>query len=138
MAKKTGKMSKSAKAPAKAAAKAAPKAAKPAKITAASKRTKGELYGILGEHNGLSRKQVAGVFDTLSTVMAADLAKPGKDKPKMFVVPGLMKVTSRFKPAVGARKGIDPFTKQEKMFKAKPASTGIKIRPLKGLKEMVS
>lgn len=134
MAKKSGKSSKSAKAPAK----AAPKAAKPAKITAAAKRTKGELFAILGEHNGLSRKQVAGVFDTLSSVMAADLAKPSKDKPKVFVVPGLMKVTSRFKPATPARKGIDPFTKQEKMFKAKPASTAIKIRPLKGLKGMVS
>ncbi len=123
---KSSKSSKAAKAP------------KPPKITASAKRTKGELFKLLGDHNGLSRKQVAGVFDTLSQIMAADLAKPGKDKPKVFVVPGLMKVTSRFKPAVGARKGIDPFTKQEKMFKAKPASTGIKIRPLKGLKEMVS
>ncbi len=123
---KSSKASKSTKAP------------KLPKISASAKRTKGELFKLLGEHNGLSRKQVAGVFDTLSQIMAVDLAKPGKDKPKVFVVPGLMKVTSRFKPAVGARKGIDPFTKQEKMFKAKPASTGIKIRPLKGLKEMVS
>jgi hypothetical protein len=123
---KSSKASKSTKAP------------KLPKISASAKRTKGELFKLLGEHNGLSRKQVAGLFDTLSQVMAVDLAKPGKDKPKVFVVPGLMKVTSRFKPAVGARKGIDPFTKQEKMFKAKPASTGIKIRPLKGLKEMVS
>lgn len=123
---KTSKTTKTAKAP------------KPPKITAASKRTKGELFKLLADHNGLSRKQVAGVFDTLSQVMSVDLAKPGKDRPKVFVVPGLMKVTSRYKPAVGARKGIDPFTKQEKVFKAKPASTAIKIRPLKGLKEMVS
>jgi nucleoid DNA-binding protein len=128
---------------AKKAAKPAPKAAapkaapKPAKISAAAKRTKSELFGLIGEHVGISRKQVAGVFDVMGQVMAADLAKPGKDKPKMFVVPGLMKVMSRFKPAVPERKGIDPFTKTEKVFKAKPASTAIKIRPLKALKAMV-
>lgn len=128
-----------AKKAAKPAAKAAaPKAApKPVKITAAAKRSKSELYGIIGEHVGIARKQVAGVFDVMGQVMAADLAKPSKDKPKVFVVPGLMKVVSRFKPAVPARRGIDPFSKQEKEFKAKPASTAIKIRPLKALKAMV-
>ena len=39
-------------------------------------------------------------------------------------------------PATKARKGINPFTKEEVMFKAKPASTVIKVRPLKGLKNM--
>ncbi len=127
-----------AKKAAKPAPKAAPKAApKPTKITAAAKRTKSELFGLIGEHAGISRKQVASVFDVMGQVMAADLAKPGKDKPKVFVVPGLMKVMSRFKPAVPERKGIDPFSKTEKVFKAKPASTAIKIRPLKGLKAMV-
>lgn len=119
----------------KTAAKAAPK---PSKITASSKpRKKSELFNILAEHNGIKRKDVAGVFDTLGRIMAADLAKPAKDKPKVFVVPGLMKVKSVFKPAQPERRGIDPFTKQEKTFKAKPASTAIKIRPLKGLKSMV-
>lgn len=113
-------------------------AAKPAKITASAKpRKKTEIFTIIAEHNGLARKQVAGVFETLSAIMAADLAKPAKDKPKTFVVPGLMKVTSRFKPAVPKRRGIDPFTKMEKEFKAKSASTAIKIRPLKALKAMV-
>ncbi|MCC6950940.1 MAG: HU family DNA-binding protein [Phycisphaerales bacterium] len=124
-----------AKKTAKATTKAAPK---PAKITASSKpRKKSELFNMLAEHNGLKRKDVAGVFETLSKVMAADLAKPGADKPKIFVVPGLMKVKSIFKPATKERKGIDPFTKLEKVFKAKPASTAIRIRPLKGLKSMV-
>jgi nucleoid DNA-binding protein len=121
-------------------AKAAAKPAKAPKITAAAAgkpRKKSELFTLLAEHNGLARKQVAGIFDTLSNIMAADLAKPAADKPKIFVVPGLMKVTSRYKAAVPARKGIDPFTKTEKMFKAKPASTAIKIRPLKALKAMV-
>jgi len=126
---------------AKMAKKAAPKAAaapKPSKISPAGKqRTKGEVFRTIAEHTGLGRKDVAGVFDVMSRLMAADLAKPSKDKPKVFVVPGLMKVTSRYKPPSPERKGIDPFTKEERIFKAKPASTAIKIRPLKALKAMV-
>ena len=72
------------------------------------------------------------MFEALGKVMSVDLAKPSQDKPKVFQVPGLMKVTARYKPAQPARKGIDPFTKQEKMFKAKPASTQLKIRGAQG------
>lgn len=113
-------------------------AAKPMKLSASSKpRKKSELYNIIAEHTELSRKQVAMVFDTLGKVMAVDLAKPGADKPKIFVVPGMMKVQSVYKPAQKAREGKNPFTGEMQMFKAKPARTAIKIRPLKALKSMV-
>jgi hypothetical protein len=69
--------------------------------------------------------------------MAVDLSKPVKDRPKIFTVPGLMKVTARYKPPSPERRGIDPFTKEERTFKAKPASTQLKIRALKSLKSMV-
>ena len=52
-------------------------------------------------------------------------------------VPGLMRITVKRKPATKARKGINPFTKEEVMFKAKPARNVVKVRPLRGLKEMV-
>jgi hypothetical protein len=108
------------------------------KLTPAGKpRSKGEVYKILGEQTGMHRRDVASVFEALGKVMSVDLAKPAQDRPKVFQVPGLMKVTARYKPAQPARKGIDPFTKQEKMFKAKPASTQLKIRALKALKAMV-
>jgi len=55
-----------------------------------------------------------------------------------FVLPGLMKIQTVKKPAKKARKGINPFTKEEVMFKAKPASTTVKVRPLKKLKEMAN
>lgn len=114
------------------------KAAKPMKITPSAKpRKKSELYNILAEHAELSRKQVAAVFEALGKVMSVDLAKPTDGKPKVFVVPGMMKVQSVYKPATKAREGIDPFTKEKKMFKAKPASTRIRIRPLKALKSMI-
>lgn len=131
MAKKTAKKT------AKKAAKAAP-APKPVKITPSAKpRTKGEIYRTIAEHNGLARKQVVGVFETMAKMMSVDLAKPSPNKPKVFVVPGLMKVTAKFKPAVPARQGKNPFTGQMQMFKAKPASTSLKIRALRQLKQMV-
>lgn len=105
------------------------------KILAATKpRSKGEFYSTIAEHNELSRKQVAGIFETMSEILAADL---GKNGPGICNVAGLMKVTVVRKPATKARKGINPFTKQEVMFKAKPARNVIKVRPLKSLKSMV-
>lgn len=120
--------------------KTATKTAKaPAKISASSKqRTKSEVYTTIAEHTGLARKQVASVFETLGRVMAADLAKPGAERPKVFVVPGMMKVNAIYKPPTKATTRPNPFKPGEMMeVKAKPARTVIKIRPLKALKAMV-
>jgi hypothetical protein len=117
----------------------APAAKKPAKITQSSKpRKKSELFNLIADHTELSRKQVAGVFETLGSVMAADLAKPSDGKPRIFVVPGMMKVQSIYKPATKATTRPDPFNPGQMMnVKAKPARTVVKVRPLKGLKDMV-
>lgn len=118
--------------------KAPKKPAAPKKIAASSKmRKKSELYTLIGEHTELSRKQVASVFDTLGRCMTADLAKPTDGKPKVFAIPGLLKVTATYKPATKAREGINPFTGEKQMFKAKPAKTVIKARALKALKDAV-
>jgi nucleoid DNA-binding protein len=115
--------------------KAAAKAFKPTKLTAAAKpRSRGEFYTTIAEQTQLSRKQVASVFETMSKILSVDLGKGG---PGICNVAGLMKVTVVRKPATKARKGINPFTKQEVMFKAKPARNVIKVRPLKTLKSMV-
>ena len=60
----------------------------------------------------------------------------GKKGPGLFAVPGLMKIVVIQKPAVKARKGINPFTGEETTFKAKPARNVVKIAALKNLKEM--
>jgi len=105
------------------------------KVSAASKpRTKSQVFGEIAEHTDLSRKQVAEVFDLLGDMMQKDL----KGKPGQFNVAGLMKVTVQHKPAQRARKGINPFTGEETMFKAKPARNVVKVRPLKPLKDMVN
>ena len=86
------------------------------------------------DRTGLARKDVASVFDALGSLLAADLSKKG---PGAVQVPGLMKVIVKRMPATKARKGINPFTGQETMFKAKPARNVVKIRALKALKDSV-
>lgn len=96
--------------------------------------TKTEILTNIATETQLSRKQVASVFDALGTQIKTAVGKKG---PGIFAVPGLMKITVVSKPATKARKGINPFTKEEVMFKAKPARKVIKVRPLKALKDFV-
>jgi nucleoid DNA-binding protein len=96
--------------------------------------TKGEILMSVAEETGLSRKQVSSVFESLSAQIAKNLGKKG---PGIFVFPGLVKMTVVNKPATKARQGINPFTKEPTMIKAKPARKVIKVRPLKNLKDMV-
>jgi nucleoid DNA-binding protein len=102
--------------------------------TAAKPATKSEILTKVAESTELSRKQVALVFDALSEQIKFAVGKKG---PGVFAVPGLMKIQVIHKPATKARKGINPFTKEETMFKAKPARKVIKVRPLKALKDFV-
>ena len=102
------------------------KSAKPA--------TKSEILSNIAEATELSRKQVSAVFDALSCQIKAAVGKKG---PGVFALPGLMKIMVIQKPATPKRKGINPFTKQEQVFAAKPARKLIKVRPLKALKDMV-
>ena len=94
--------------------------------------TKSEVLNNIATATELSRKQVSAVFDALSEEIKNAVGKKGAG---LFVVPGLMKINVIQKPAVKARKGINPFTKMEQMFKAKPARKVIKVRPLKALKD---
>jgi nucleoid DNA-binding protein len=97
-------------------------------------RTKSQVIGAISDDTGLTRKQVQGVFDSMAGMLKKDLGKKG---PGLFTVPGLMKVKVVRKPATKARKGINPFTGEETIFKAKPARNVVKVQPLKGLKDMV-
>ncbi|OQA00093.1 MAG: Bacterial DNA-binding protein [Planctomycetes bacterium ADurb.Bin412] len=74
------------------------------------------------------------MFEALSSQIKAAVGKKG---PGVFALPGLMKITVIQKPATPKRKGINPFTKQEQVFAAKPARKVVKVRPLKALKDMV-
>jgi nucleoid DNA-binding protein len=101
-------------------------------MAATKPATKSEILTNIAKATTLSRKQVASVFEALSEQIKFAVGKKG---PGLFAVPGLMKIIVIHKPATKARMGINPFTKMEQMFKAKPARKVIKVRPLKALKD---
>lgn len=97
--------------------------------------TKSELYANIAEQTGLTKKQVASVFDSLVGEVSKSLAKKG---PGVFALPGLAKITLKYTKATPAQKGVpNPFKPGELMDKAaKPAKYTVKVRPLKALKDM--
>jgi nucleoid DNA-binding protein len=110
------------------AKKAAAKAKKP--------MTKSELMSKIAEDTDLSKKQVAAVFESLTDELQKAM---GRNGPGAFVIPGLLKIEKKKVPAKPARKGVpNPFRPGETMdIAAKPATTKVKVRALKGLKDMV-
>jgi len=122
----------------KASAKKAPaKKAAPAKKGAAikTKMTKSQILAAVADSTGLSKKQVSAVMDEMDSLISRSISKNGVGE---FTIPGMMKITTVKKPARKARKGINPFTGEETMFKAKPASIAVKVRPLKKMKEFAA
>jgi nucleoid DNA-binding protein len=107
---------------------------KTSSTTETKPRTKSQIFGEIADETGLARREVADVFEVMAKLIKKDLGRRG---PGMFTVPGLMKIVKVHKPRRAARKGINPFTGEEAMFKAKPAHNVIKVRPLKNLKDMV-
>ncbi|MFO7598291.1 MAG: HU family DNA-binding protein [Candidatus Desulfacyla sp.] len=104
------------------------------KTTALKKpMTKTEIMSEISLNTELTKKQVSAVFEEFSLLIERHIKKRG---PGQFTFPGLFKIEVKSKPATKARKGINPFTKEETVFKAKPARRAVKIRPLKKVKEM--
>lgn len=107
---------------------AAPKAPKPIKEV----MSKSALVAHLADTTEVPAKDVRAVLGALENAVAASVNKRGAGA---FVLPGLLKITSVKVPAKPKRKGINPFTKEEQWFAAKPASVKVKVRPLKKLKD---
>ena len=125
-----------AKAPAKKAApKAAAKAAPAAPMKPIAKPlTKSGLVAHIAEFAAVEAKAVKAVLASLEQTILASLHKKGA---RSFTWPGLMKATAVAVPAKPARKGINPFTKQEVTFAAKPASTRVRVRMLKKAQDAI-
>jgi len=111
-------------------------AAKPRKTTAVKeKMNKTAILSEIADHTGLSKKDVSAVLDELGVVMERHIKKRSVGE---FTLPGLFKIKTVKKPAQKARKNVpNPFRPGETMdIPAKPASTRVKVTPLKKLKEM--
>ena len=117
-------------APVKKAAKAPPAATgiRPIKDTF----TKGALTNRLAEQSGVEPKAVKAVLAALEATVLGTVNKKGAGE---FTLPGLLKIGVQKVPAKPKRKGINPFTKEEQVFAAKPATVRIKVRALKKLKD---
>ena len=123
---KTKKAAPKKAAPAKAAAKPGP--AKPIKEAL----SKSGLVAHLSEASGVAARDVRAVMAALEGAVAGSVHKKGAGS---FTLPGLLKISAVNVPAKPKRKGINPFTKEEQWFAAKPATTKVKVRPLKKLKD---
>lgn len=102
---------------------------------AKTQMTKSAMMEEITRNTGLTKKEVSSVFDELSTLIESHIKKGAVGQ---FTLPGLLKIEVKRKPATKARKGINPFTGEETVFKAKPARNVVKIRPLKRMKDMVA
>ena len=114
----------------KAAKKAAPKATGPKPIKEAM--TKSGLIAHIAAASDVAPRDVKAVLSALEDAMHGSVSKKGVGS---FTLPGLLKITATKVPAKPKRKGINPFTKEEVWFAAKPATTKLKVRPLKKLKD---
>jgi nucleoid DNA-binding protein len=116
--------------------KAPAKAATPTrKMTVVKKpMTKSEIIEEIAQNTDLTNKQVSSVFGELTILIERHIKKRA---PGQFTLPGLMKIEVRRKPATKARKGINPFTGEGTVFKAKPARNVVKIKALKKVKDMI-
>merc|ERR1719201_3084436 len=98
----------------------------------ASAMTQSGVYQSVAETTGLKTKDVRGVVDALMGVAAEQVKKSGS-----FKLAGMLNMKLKNKPATKARKGVNPFTKEPCVFKAKPASKTVRCLPMKKLKEML-
>lgn len=95
--------------------------------------TRAQQIAYIAEQTELSKKDVAAVIECFEPMIASHLRGPGQ-----INLAGLMKVVAVRKPATKARKGINPFTGEPTVFKAKPARNVVRIRALKRVKELVA
>ena len=114
----------------KTAAKVTTRSAPPKPIKEAL--SKSGLVAHLADASGVATKDVRAVLAALEGAVAGSVSKKGAGS---FTLPGLLKITAVSVPAKPKRMGINPFTKVEQWFAAKPASVKVKVRPLKKLKD---
>ncbi len=99
----------------------------------AGRMTKSQLIEAVAQQSGLTKKQANAALQALDDVVAKELGTKGEAQ-----IPGLVKLAVVIKPATPERQGINPFTKQPTVFKAKPERKVVKARILKGLKDNIA
>ncbi len=96
--------------------------------------TKQKLLQHLAKKTNLSKKNINLIFTELLDIIKEQMKKESSEK---FILPGFFKLTIKNIEAKEEKLGINPFTKKEMTFKARPASRKLKIKLLKGLKDVI-
>jgi DNA-binding protein HU-beta len=96
--------------------------------------SKSQFVENMARQSGLTKKEAAAALKALNALGAEQLGKRG---PGEVIIPGLLRLGVVEKPATAQHEGINPFTRQPMIYKAKPARKVIKVRPLKALKDAV-
>ena len=99
---------------------------------AGNRMTKSEFVNAIAERSGLNKKQASTVLEAMGNIVTEQLKSSGE-----VTIPGLIRLSVTTKEATPEREGINPFTKQPTIFKAKPARKVVKARPMKALKDSV-
>merc|ERR1719247_1720731 len=107
--------------------------ARKAAMKAGGAMTQTGVFQSVAETTGLKTKDVKGVVGAFMGVAVDQVKKSGS-----FKFAGMLNMKLKSKPATAARKGINPFTKEPCVFKAKPASQTVRALPMKKFKEMVN
>jgi nucleoid DNA-binding protein len=94
--------------------------------------SKSELIQKVADECAVAKKDVKAVIESLASVGYKELKKAG-----VFVLPGFAKFLVVKKPATPERTGVNPFTKEPTVFKAKPVRKTLKVRPVKAAKDAV-
>ncbi|RJP51013.1 MAG: hypothetical protein C4583_09470 [Anaerolineaceae bacterium] len=96
--------------------------------------SKSQFVTILAEKSGLNKNQATSALDTINAMVAEQLGKGG---PGEVLIPGLLRLKVVDKPATPQHEGVNPFTKEPMIYKAKPAHKVIRVMILKTLKDAV-
>ncbi|MBN1654069.1 MAG: HU family DNA-binding protein [Deltaproteobacteria bacterium] len=104
-------------------------------MATAKRMSKAQIITEMAEKTGLSKKDIQNVFAQLLELIEREIGKRG---PGEFVIPDIIKMKVKQIAARKERKGIDPFTKEERTFPAKPASKKVRATPLKRLKDLIN
>lgn len=94
--------------------------------------TKGAILNAIADKTGLKRKQVDAAFQSLNSLVIKHLKQD-----QIVTLPGLLKFRIRHRPATPEKMGVNPFTKEPMLIKAKPARKVVKVLPVKALKDMI-
>merc|ERR1719397_2389254 len=109
------------------------KAMKEMKAMKTGALTTAGAYSSVAETMGLKPKDVKAAVEGLLGLAAVQIKKNGA-----FKLAGMLNLKLKVKPARPARKGVNPFTKEPCVFKARPASKTVKVYPMKKLKEAIN